>query len=1783
MTSDDRLRHCARCGWRPEYGRHDGRTTCPGFVSVQNVPADPPVPFTEDELGSVWFAAALLESERADERAARAMQAGVITSVQGISDAFNAPIRKAEELRAALTAEKAAPLLALEQALVDVGIAGTRAAEVVRAVKPPTFNVAQIEQVKSALAGLGLTADETQAALVRLGLAQVDSTPLDRLKTALREVGAAGANVETVLARVRPPTIDPTQIERVRVALTELGLTAEQSQRALRDLGVVRVDPTPLERLQAVLAEVGVSASKADETLRRLRPPVFDVAQVERARAALTALGLTAVETDAALKSLGAIRVDPTPLARAEAALASLGVAGAAASAELNKIRPPVFDAAKIGEARAALLGIGATARQADAALLSLGLRAKTAGDNFLSAIGAQGKSFGQIITGAFTGPIDAFRKAVSTALGSTAAFLIAGFVVFNKFREGTTQALAFNKAMTQVSTIVDKTTGEIAGLREEVLGLAREFGLNELDVAKGLYFTLSSGIEDTADALRLVRSANELAVAGFADSQQVIDLLTTTINAYGLAVGDAGRLNDIFFATVKSGKAELPELAASLGTVLPIAAQMGVRLEEVNAAVATLTLGGRKADIATTGLRQVLINLLNPTADAQAIIRGLDEQLGIFGGKTLPEILKQGGSLFEVFTKLRTALGGNTAALRELVPDARAFNVVAALTGQQYETLRRVLDEVTLSAGASQRALEKVLESPSKRLEILLTGVRQGFESLGEAFLSALVPADAQLKSVKDQADALRLSIEATAPAIESIAVLIKGIGAAVTLAAGSVAGFINALITSANAFVGPLAILREFGVISQEELSKAQGALEKFTQAQIAASQAFAFGETSGFDAIKFQAQGAVKEIGLLDGKIEVLKKEIADLGGVPLPDFFVEGEFGFSAEAEKTKDRIDELKASLDELNQRRQYLLGFVGDFGAVTRSIEAAANKGTELQSVFDLVRTDAARSLAETQASALSVAKAMSDPSSAIIDITPSMERNAEALRIVEKALGSVTTEFEALRTLAARGPDELTATFPEVDVATAKADLDLLQKTIVRVPAGLIDVAGAAGQAGDALGGLGEEFDSAGARLKELQLAAARVGIGQEIALMAAQANEALAGIGGGFGARIATLKTQAVELRTSFEKAIAGIELKRTAQSGNEFGVTGSKEAAEREQAYRDAIERRFRAELAANESALKDLKRLSSAYETLLELPPLVGAAIQVSFAAAKLTADVAAQSTESLAAAMGRLNLTAIEKAQLDIAEIERADKVLQARLASDKLTESHRKHLLELIAVNKRAREEIGLGAAQAVGAGFADLLERAFPLVQSARAQLVVDLQQINAELVAFARTLPAVVGDALIAATGSLSKLSLFNLGVEESEVAFKRISAFQREALQAQAFLAGDFADRFVAIQNQTAAALESLPAKVEAIFGKGKGLDTLKLRKDIEAEIGALQLRRLTVDVAIQPNLQFEEGVLFDELAARAGPLSEKLNELVSKRATLSLEEYADGLREIRAQMRGLRSEVFDTAQAFQVGFSAGIQDFIDESTNAFRNGQDLASAFGNGLSEMFQSVIDGSASASDAIRQFGITILQEMNKIISQRLAAKLLDSLFGSLLDGVLGGLFGGGAGAAASSPFPGIPLGGTGFAEGGVLPGRMSPPRAFAEGGVMPGKMLDRASVLAGSLGLPMRAYEHGGIARTPQVAIFGEARGNEGEAFVPLKGGRIPVEMMYREDGRRSRRESGGNVEIHLSFDQSFSSLEPATAATLVKQAVRSAVDEVKAGFAGSDRDLYNIARGAR
>jgi lambda family phage tail tape measure protein len=90
-------------------------------------------------------------------------------------------------------------------------------------------------------------------------------------------------------------------------------------------------------------------------------------------------------------------------------------------------------------------------------------------------------------------------------------------------------------------------------------------------------------------------------------------------------------------------------------------------------------------------------------------------------------------------------------------------------------------------------------------------------------------------------------------------------------------------------------------------------------------------------------------------------------------------------------------------------------------------------------------------------------------------------------------------------------------------------------------------------------------------------------------------------------------------------------------------------------------------------------------------------------------------------------------------------------------------------------------------------------------------------------------------------------------------------------------------------------------------------------------------------------------------------------------------------------------------------------------------------------------------------------------------------------------------------------------IGGFGFANGGIM--TANGPAAFASGGIMTARGM-----------APLKSYSSGGIATSPQLALFGE--GSKPEAYVPLPDGkRIPVNMQGNSGG-------GTNVSITVNVE---------------------------------------------
>lgn len=131
--------------------------------------------------------------------------------------------------------------------------------------------------------------------------------------------------------------------------------------------------------------------------------------------------------------------------------------------------------------------------------------------------------------------------------------------------------------------------------------------------LAEATYQALSAGV-DTANVVDFVSTATKLSVAGFTESATAVDVVTTALNAYGLAGSDAEKVASMLVKTQDLGKTSVGELAATMGRVIPTAAAYNVSLDQLSASYAIITASGTNTAIATTNLG-AMFNELPPRA----------------------------------------------------------------------------------------------------------------------------------------------------------------------------------------------------------------------------------------------------------------------------------------------------------------------------------------------------------------------------------------------------------------------------------------------------------------------------------------------------------------------------------------------------------------------------------------------------------------------------------------------------------------------------------------------------------------------------------------------------------------------------------------------------------------------------------------------------------------------------------------------------------------------------------------------------------------------------------------------------------------------------------------------------------------------------------------------------------------------------------------------------------------------------------------------------------------
>lgn len=281
--------------------------------------------------------------------------------------------------------------------------------------------------------------------------------------------------------------------------------------------------------------------------------------------------------------------------------------------------------------------------------------------------------------------------------------------------------------------------------------GQVRALGMTTIytasEVGQGLQELGKAGF-GASDAISALPAALQLANLANVSMARSADIATNVLMTFGMQARELGSVVDLMATAVNNSNTDIEQLANAISYVGPAAETAGYSLQETVAAIEALANSGFKASRAGTGLRRLMLSLVNPTKKGQAVL----DEFGISvtdaegNARTLTNVVGQLSKAFE-------SLSGpeQLAAVQNLVGTYATPQVSALIA--QYENLKKFVDQNSDVGGAADRMEAIINQSLSKDWKQLMS-------SIEEAQLTAFNRLDMRLRELTASASVWVLSM---------------------------------------------------------------------------------------------------------------------------------------------------------------------------------------------------------------------------------------------------------------------------------------------------------------------------------------------------------------------------------------------------------------------------------------------------------------------------------------------------------------------------------------------------------------------------------------------------------------------------------------------------------------------------------------------------------------------------------------------------------------------------------------------------------------------------------------------------------------------------------------------------------------------------------------------------------------------------------------------------------------------------------------------------------------
>lgn len=298
---------------------------------------------------------------------------------------------------------------------------------------------------------------------------------------------------------------------------------------------------------------------------------------------------------------------------------------------------------------------------------------------------------------------ISATKTQILGTVGAYTAVAAAGYA-------GPVQAAQkYEAALAKVNTIADTTQVPLEKISQEVMALSNKTGVAASALAEDVYNAISAG-QQTGDAVNFVSYSTKLAKAGFAETSQTLDVLTTILNAYRMSADKVGNVSDMLIQIQNKGKVSVGELSSVMGKIIPTANAYNVSLEQLGATYAIMTSKGITAAETTTYANSMLNELGKSGSTADKILRKV-------AGGGFSDLMANGSSLAEVLDVLQKEAQKSGKTIADMFGSAEAGKAAMSILSNGVDGFNESVEGMLNSVGATETAFGIMADTTENKM----------------------------------------------------------------------------------------------------------------------------------------------------------------------------------------------------------------------------------------------------------------------------------------------------------------------------------------------------------------------------------------------------------------------------------------------------------------------------------------------------------------------------------------------------------------------------------------------------------------------------------------------------------------------------------------------------------------------------------------------------------------------------------------------------------------------------------------------------------------------------------------------------------------------------------------------------------------------------------------------------------------------------------------------------------------------------------------------------------